>query len=242
VAQLTRIVQPHDLSQLPYVITDGYYRKTKFIEGVRALKLHQIGKRRADANLRYLYDGPGRPKISDGKVRWTDLARLERLDVQDAHRVLYHQMVNHVQCRCNLRVVLVVATQIQRRAALFSTDGTLGVLTLYRYYKARFQVEFLFRDATQFTGLSDCQARSKAKLDCPFNASLTALTLAKLEAYQQTGSAERPISMASHKRRAFTQHLIDRICEHLASGRSLEKASPASEQLCNYATITESAA
>jgi hypothetical protein len=246
-AQLTRVVQHHDLSQLPYVITDGYYSKTKFIEGVRALKLHQSGKLRADANLRYLYDGPqrsgpGRPKTYDGKVRWTDLSRFERLAVADHHRVLYHQVVNHVQFRCNLRVVLVVDTQTQRRAVLFSTDVTLDVLTLYRYYKARFQVEFLFRDAKQFTGLSDCQARSKAKLDFHFNASLTALTLAKLEARQQTGSAERPFSMASLKRRAFTQHLIDCICEHFASGRSLEKASPAYEQLCNYATITESAA
>lgn len=55
----------------------------------------QSGKLRADANLRYLYDGPqrsgpGRPKIYDGKVRWTDLSRFERLDVQDDHRVLYH--------------------------------------------------------------------------------------------------------------------------------------------------------
>ena len=38
-------------------------------------------------------------------------------------------------------------------------------LKLYHYCKARFQIEFLFRDAKQFTGLSNYQARSEAKLD-----------------------------------------------------------------------------
>jgi IS4 transposase len=47
---------------------------------------------------------------------------------------------------------------------LFSTDTELDALTLYRYYKARFQIEFLFRDAKQFTGLNDCQARSEPAL------------------------------------------------------------------------------
>ena len=129
-----------------------------------------------------------------------------------------------------------------RRALLFSTDVALDVLTLYRYYKARFQIEFLFRDAKQFTGLCDCQARSKAKLDFHFNASLTALTLAKLEARQQHGDAMASFSMASLKSRAFNQHLIDRICDHLASGHSLEKSSPDYEALCNYGSITELAA
>ena len=103
-------------------------------------------------------------------------------------------------------------------------------------------IEFLFRDAKQFTGLSDCQARSKAKLDFHFNASLSAVNIAKLEARQQQGDSEEPISMASLKRRAFNQHLLDRIVEHLANGQSLEKSSPDYEALCNYGVITKEAA
>jgi hypothetical protein len=48
--------------------------------------------------------------------------------------------------------------------------------------------------------------------------------------------------MASLKRRAFNQHLIDRILAHLASGESLAKASPTYAMLCNYGTITEQVA
>jgi hypothetical protein len=50
------------------------------------------------------------------------------------------------------------------------------------------------------------------------------------------------MSMASLKRRAFNQHLLDRICEHLANGQSLEKSSPDYEALCNYGVITKEAA
>ena len=156
--------------------------------------------------------------------------------------VLYHQVLNHVHLRRNLRVVLVVDTHTQRRAVLFSTDTDLDTQTLYRGYKARFQIEFLFRDAKQFTSLSACQARSQAKLHFHFNASMSALTLGKLEALQQSGNAQAGFSMASLKRRAFNQHLLERISQHLAQGHSLEKSSPDYQELCNYGTISEMAA
>jgi hypothetical protein len=46
-------------------------------------------------------------------------------------------------------------------------------------------------------------ARSKAKLDFHFKASLRAVNMAKLEARQQRGDSDDPMSMASLKRRAF---------------------------------------
>ena len=218
--QLSRVVTTHDLRFLRYVVTDGAYSKQKFVAGVRALELHQIGKLRADAHLRYLYQGPKRPgpgrqKTYDGKGNWSDLSRFERLDTEDEHIVLYHQVLNHVQLKRDLQVVVVVHTQRNRYAVLFSTDVDLEPQRLYRYDTARFQIEFLFRDAKQFTGLSDCQARSKAKLDFHFNAILSAVTFAKLEARHQHGNGNQAFSMASLKRRAFNQHLIDRICEYL---------------------------
>ena len=245
--QLTPVVSEHHLRHLRYVITDGYYSKQKFLGGVRALGLEQIGKLRIDANLRYLYQGPkrpgpGRPKTYDGKVNWEHLSRFEKVETEDDDIVLYHQVLNHVQFQCNLSIVLVVDTTHRRRAVLFSTDVDLDALTIYRYYKARFQIEFLFRDAKQFTGLTDCQARSHAKLNLHFNASLSAVTLAKLEARQQHGDAAAVFSMANLKRRAFNQHLIERISQHVAQGHSLEKSSPDYEELCNYGTITEMAA
>jgi hypothetical protein len=214
---------------------------------VCALGLHQIGKLRADANLRYLSTGakrpgPGRHKTYDGKVAWSDVSRCTRLETEDEYIVLYHQVLHHVQWQRHLQVVVVVHSPSNRYAVLFSTDVTLDAMMRYRFYKARFPIAFLFRDGKQFAGLTDGQARSQAKLDVHFNASLTAVSLAKLEARQPRDEADLAFSMASLKRRAFNQHLIERICEHLANGQRLEKSSPDYEALCNYGVITKEAA
>ena len=66
-------------------------------------------------------------------------------------------------------------------ALLFSTDLSLDAKQVVAYYKARFQIEFLFRDGKQHTGLMDCQARCKEAIHSHINASLTALNLLKLE-------------------------------------------------------------
>src|SRR3712207_5277271 len=114
--------------------------------------MHLAGKLRRDANLRHLYrgprhSGPGRPKTYDGKVIFSDLARFEQVESGDEDIALYHQVVNHVHLKRNLRLVLVRHRPTGRSALLFSTDVALAAQTLYRYYKARFQLGFLFRAA-----------------------------------------------------------------------------------------------
>jgi len=100
---------------------------------------------------------------------------------------------------------------------LFSTDLTQSAAQIYRFYKLRFQIEFIFRDAKQFTGLRDCQSRHIQKLDFHFNASFTALNLAKLEVHQQQlGNQPFVFSMASVKRRALNDHLLDTFISRLA--------------------------
>jgi hypothetical protein len=41
-----------------------------------------------------------------------------------------------------------------------------------KYYQNRFQIAFLYRDANQFTGLEQCQARDENKLYFHFNTTL----------------------------------------------------------------------
>jgi len=41
----------------------------------------------------------------------------------------------------------------------------LDAMTLIKYYKARFQIEFLFRDAKQYTGLTHCQSWRKEAIN-----------------------------------------------------------------------------
>ena len=70
-------------------------------------------------------------------------------------------------------------------------------------------------DAKQFTGLTDCQARDAQKLDFYFNASLTALNLAKYEQHHRR-DPEWPFVffMASFKHRKLNHYLLERfICQ-----------------------------
>lgn len=62
---------------------------------------------------------------------------------------------------------------------IISTDTEMDVLTMCKYYDLRFQVEFLIRDAKQYVGLEDCQARDEQKLNYHFNLALTVVSIAK---------------------------------------------------------------
>jgi hypothetical protein len=137
-----------------------------------------------------------------------------------------------------VRVVVVIHRRTQRSALLFSTDQHLDPVTLYRYDKARFQIEFLFRDSQQFAGLTHGQARRTDALTFQVNASLTAVSLSKLQAIQTHGHLPTPYSMASLVRRAFNAHFFfQKILAYLAQGQTLTENSPAYEALCNYGII-----
>ena len=43
----SRVVTAHDLQAFTYLVTDGYFSKQKFVDGIGALDLHLIGKFRA---------------------------------------------------------------------------------------------------------------------------------------------------------------------------------------------------
>ena len=80
-------------------------------------------------------------------------------------------------------------------AVLFSTDLNLEGRLIYQYYKSRFQIEFLYRDAKQYCGLNHCQARSENKLHFHFNASLASVSLAKAAHY---------LPIKKHQRESFS--------------------------------------
>jgi Transposase DDE domain len=230
-----------------YVVVDGFYSKIKFVDGVVSTKHHVISKLRIDANLRYLYTGPqksrGAKRKYDGKVDLSDLSRFMDLGELEANLHLYTACVWHVTLKRQIRLVCLVD---QRRpgkrgvALLFSTDIELDANTLLTYYQARFQIEFIFRDAKQFTGLYDAQTRKLERLDYHFNASLTALNLAKYEDQLQQSNPQEPsepFSMSSIKRRAFNTYLLEQFIAMLGLDPTCIKSSPNFEELCSLGII-----
>ncbi|MDD1617624.1 MAG: transposase [Methylococcaceae bacterium] len=221
-----------------YVVTDAYYTKKLITNGILESGFQQIGKLRRDANLRYLYTGEqkpkGRHKIYDGKVVIGEVDHLEFVgEINGA--TAYTAVVNCVNLERNIRIVyLVYKTSF---ALLFSTDTELDALSIVRYYQARFQIEFLFRDAKQFTGLCDCQARSEEALHSHFNASFAALNLIKWHD-RKLSPNRKPISIGSWKSRFFNELLIERIFCNFAFDLSLIKSSSTYEELCNFGAVS----
>jgi len=232
------------LGKIRYLIADSFYAKTKFINGVVEHGLHMASKLRHDADLRWLYTGEqkskGRPRKFAGKVYFDDLSRFELAGEIDGQRV-YTAVVNSPTFKRNLRIVYIVREEKGKTstALLFCTDTDCAALDILRYYKARFQIEFVFRDAKQYTGLCDCQATSEAKLGFHFNASLAALNLLRLEDRQQAveGSDRHVISIASWKTRKFNAHLLEKFSCHLGLDFTAIKSRPDFAALCNYGAI-----
>lgn len=235
----------HLSQEVNYIVADGYYAKKKFVTAVHHIDRHLISKLRCDANLRYLYTGPqkkrGARRKYDGKVKFDDTSRLEYVAQVEPGLHLYTAIVNSVQLKCNIRLVYVLNLRNRQKpgyALLFSTDRNQDTKTVYRYYKARFQIEFLFRDAKQFTGLSDCQARCQGSLNFHFNASFTTLNLTKVDAQQNFGLLPNtPFSMATQKRLYFNQHLLQRFISVLALDPNLVINDPGVQQLTMYGAI-----
>lgn len=238
-----------DAAYLPQDVTclavDGYYTKLKFVNAVREVDLQMVGKLRHDANLRYLYDGPqkkfGARRKYDGKVKFDDLGRLEYVTEIDTDIHLYTAVVNSVRLKRSIRLVYVLNLRNKKKpgyALLFSTDTELAAETIYRYFKARFQIEFLFRDAKQYTGLCHCQARSQESLDFHFNASLTTLNLAKVDAYLSFDyDADTPFSMLTQKMVYFNEHLLEKVFSILDLDLTLIKCNPDFDALRTYGAI-----
>jgi IS4 transposase len=74
-----------------------------------------------------------------------DFEQLEFVEKTDDDIQIHTAIVNSVSLKRNIRIVLL--TYKNGYAVLFSTDTELDATSIYRYYKARFQIEFLFRDA-----------------------------------------------------------------------------------------------
>lgn len=232
-------------AQVRYAVFDGAFAKHKFVAGVRRLELHLISLLRVDANLRYLYTGAqgkrGRPKAYDGKVNFAELSRLDCAGEVAPHITLYTGVVNSVSLKRNIRICVVVnrtKPEKPRYVVLFSTDCELSARTIYDYYTLRFQIEFLFRDAKQFTGLNDCQARDKETLHFHFNMALAAVGVTKIEALTEQETPQPQVfSLASWKQRAFNEHLLDAVISKLALEPTLIKNHPQYDYLRTYGAL-----
>ena len=231
-----------------YLAVDGYFAKITFVNQIKeATQLDLICKLRKDANLKYLYHGPkskgkGRPKKYDGKVntKKIDKRRFKKIH-QNEDVILFQATVWSVGLKRKVNVVyaefLDNGKPTNRYAFVFSTDLELDGILIYQYYKARFQIEFLFRDAKQFTGLTHCQARSESKLYFHFNMSLTVIGIAKVAHHINEYKEKKSFSMSDIKTSYFNELMLNLFLFNFQIDTELIKNKQAINKLLDFGKI-----
>ena len=229
------------LSRVTYFVADGFYAKYKIIKILCDYNKHLITKLRPDANLLHPFEGEHpkgkrgpKPKFGD-KAVYNDLKKWVYVGPDEKYTYLdvYTQILWSVQFERWLRVNLIVNTKTKKYILLASTDTSLSAKCLLAYYQLRFQIEFLFRDAKQFTGLNDCQARSEQKLDFHFNLSLAAVNVAQVQRKLNPSIK----SMNDLTRRAFNQKLVENLFLELSAESEFDLFHPAVQKILDFGII-----
>lgn len=204
------------------LVVDGWFNKRKFIEAMLEMPLEVICRLRLDANLKYIYHGPkkigrGRPKKYTGKV---DIKKIDKRIIkkcfEDGQKIIYEGVVYSVSLKVNIKLAyteyLNEKGQVTNTILYYSTNTSRCALDIVRYYRARFQMEFIFRDGKQFTGLDDCQARSVAKIHNHVNYAMTAVNISK-GIIRQGVDKDQPCSCSIQdiKTELFNRFLLERI-------------------------------
>ncbi len=193
------------------VVADAWFSKKKFVDRITLAEMDLISRLRDDADLLYLFrgeqsGGKGRPKKYDGKIMH-DKVREDYFSLaeQNEKATVHCAEVYSKSLKRIIKLVHVIYKNKKGKETYklyFSTDLSLGALEILDYYRTRFQIEFLYRDAKQHTGLNDCQARSENKLNFHFNTSLTGINIAKVEHW---------LSLPKEKRESFSMNDIKTI-------------------------------
>jgi hypothetical protein len=230
-----------------YLVVDAYFSKKGFVNSITQASMHVISRFRDDADLKYLnYEAPtgkkGRPKKYKGKInpKKPDLEYFQAIDQPD-NCILYCAIVYSKALKRNIKLVIEQTVNKKNETVqklFFSTDMKMDGIEIMQYYRNRFQMEFLYRDGKQHTGLEDCQAREENKLNFHFNLSLTAINAAKIEHWLSKPENERgSFSMADVKTMQHNALLLERFFDVFAIKPNSIKNHQCVKELINFGKI-----
>lgn len=154
-----------NLIAVRYVVGDGGFGNNTVVKIVRQQNLHLISKLQYNAALYFPYQGDysgkGRPKLYGNKLDYQNLPQSHRQPDRVVDKVTYEvyhlKGMLHKAFDTPLNIVVLIKKHENKTCkpvVLFSTDPHATHNTIIDYYSSRFQIEFNFRDARQFFGLS----------------------------------------------------------------------------------------
>jgi len=230
-----------------YIVADAWFSKKNFTDEIIKTDMHLISRLRDDADLLYLsYCNPtgkkGRPKKFNGKILITNIDKTYfQLISETSESTIYSAIVYSKSLKRNIKLLHVKYTkgrQKEKYKLYFSTDLNIKAEDILTCYKSRFQIEFLYRDGKQHTGLTDCQARSISKLNFHFNASLSSINIAKINNWLSIPIEKRKaFSMSDIKTVNHNTLLLQRFFNVFAINPNTAKNNKHFKELLLYGTI-----
>lgn len=210
------------LKKTKYWVVDGFYAKEKAWDQAAALGLFMITKLRRDADMQFIYEGAQKPKgrkrRNGGKIYWKTeevLSRFEWQGITPEGWQVYSKVVWSVQWKRQLKVVMITTQNKKGQRSHFllgCSDLELSATTILSYYRLRFAIEFLFRDAKQHLGLTHCQSTKEKRLSFHFQAVMMTLNLALIENHLQ---GRKGFSLQDIKTDYFNDHWLETIITNL---------------------------
>ena len=245
---LLRQQAPELLKMSRYLGVDAFFSKKSFVDTVIETGFDVITRLRDDAVLHYApppkKEGQmGRPK-KYGDRFWAlnpDTEQLPCITQTEGQRtyggVVY---VKSLKRLVNMAIVheLKDDGSVKSVKIFICTDLQFPTQDIWNWYKSRFQIEFLYRDAKQHTGLQDTQSRHPKALEYHFNMSLTCVSVAKVALHLSIDKSRRgPFSMADIKTQHFNELVVNRVFDLFANMPNIRKSHPDIKKLYNLGKI-----
>lgn len=232
------INQAKDLQKLSKILTvDAFFSKKPFVDSICGAGFTLITRLQNNIYLRYAYRGKkrkgrGRPQEYDGKVDAKNVSTDHFTLVQSDAQVRVYEGIAHVRCLKRWAKIVIVQYlkedgTLKSISIYYCSDKEMNGLKVYQYYRMRYQIEFLFRDAKGHLGLEHSQSRQEKAIDFHCNMALTTLNTAKAMHWFDMPKDQRPpFSMADIKTQYINELLLDRLIIIYGKDPSVEKNNP----------------
>jgi putative transposase len=177
-----------------HLVLDGFYGHEDYLLLASKNGLNIISKFKVNAHLILPYQGEqlgiGRPRTLGDKVNLDNLderfyiSTIQDKDSNVSTKVYQFEAFTPKMAGLKLNIVVMIHThQITKKVSrnvLFTNDLTLEALKVIKYYSLRFQIEFDFRDAKQFYGLSDFKNYKETQVTNAVNIAFVMTVIGKL--------------------------------------------------------------
>lgn len=228
-----------------YIVADAFFSNKTFIDHMAKAELHLISRLRDNACLKYL--PPNKPTGKRGRpLKYGDKININELDAEQFKEIensygtkAWTAIVYSKSLERNILLVVeeFICKNKTSRRLLFSTDTTLNPIDVLDIYHTRFQMEYGFRDAKQFTGLETSQARCADKLYFHFNTALTTTNIAKILQFNDEEKRGLPFSMRDYKTVFYNALLIGRFFDRFAISANSRKNQQYFKELLLFGTM-----